>query len=231
MLSKRQAVSPRRRGQPTKRQRIIDAARRVFFREGFTNASIDAILAEACVSRQTIYNNFSGKEELFGIVLRDAQQGNNSEQDAKRIEKILADSDDLSRDLRDLGHRWVSTMLREDVVALRRLIITEWDRHPELLEEWKRPRRDLERALTRGIKQQVHRGVLDIEDADRAARQLILLVITEALTRSLYGMRRLSDTELSDIVDSGVDMWLRCYKCRPTPQAGSAPPPRRRSRP
>jgi TetR/AcrR family transcriptional regulator, mexJK operon transcriptional repressor len=215
MPSTRQAAPiSRPRGQPAKRQRIIDAARRVFFREGFTNASIDAILVEASVSRQTIYNNFSGKEELFDTVIRDAQGDDRNEPDAKSIEDVLANSNDLGRDLRDLGHRWVSAVLREDVVAMRRLIITEWDRHPELLETWKRPRRDVERALARGIKRQVQRGVLDIEDADRAASQLILLVITESLTRSLYGMRRLSDAELADIVGSGVDMWLRCYAVR-----------------
>jgi TetR/AcrR family transcriptional regulator, mexJK operon transcriptional repressor len=210
----RQAV-PKRRGQPNKRQNIVDAAKRVFFRDGFTNASIDAIVAEAGVSRQTIYNNFSGKEELFATVVRDARSDESAESDAASIEEILANSVDLGRDLRELGHRWVATVLREDVVALRRLIVAEWDRHPELLEEWKRPRRDLERALTRGIVHQAKRGALDIEDADRAARQLMLLVITESLTRSLYGMRRLSDAELDDIVGSGVDMWLRCYKARP----------------
>jgi AcrR family transcriptional regulator len=220
--SKRQPVSVKpSRGQPAKRQLIIDAAKRVFFREGFTNTSIDAIIAEARVSRQTIYNNFSGKEELFGIVVRDARRDDTNEPDAASIEAALANSNDLSRDLRDLGHRWVRAVLREDVIALRRLVITEWDRHPELLEAWKRPRRDAEQALTRGIVRQVQRGVLDIQDVDRAARQLVLLVITESLTRSLYGMRRLPEAELKEIVGSGVDMWLRCYASRPT-IAGSA---------
>uniref|UniRef100_UPI003A0FFCC8 TetR/AcrR family transcriptional regulator n=1 Tax=Frankia sp. Cr1 TaxID=3073931 RepID=UPI003A0FFCC8 len=41
-------------GRPDKRRAIIDAARRVFLCNGFTDTSVDAIAAEAGVSKQTI---------------------------------------------------------------------------------------------------------------------------------------------------------------------------------
>ena len=45
-----------RRGPESRRAAIIDAASRVFAREGFAGTGIDAIASEAGVSRQTIYN-------------------------------------------------------------------------------------------------------------------------------------------------------------------------------
>ena len=84
-----------------------------------------------------------------------------------------------------------------------------------LLASWKRPRpRTAARMLARGIAQQVAQGVLDIDDVGVAVHQLILLVITESLTRALYGMRKLATTEIRDIVGSGVDIGS-CY----SPQA------------
>lgn len=47
------------------RQRIIDAARTVFFREGYYGATIDQIVAEAGASRPTFYLHFRDKEEIL----------------------------------------------------------------------------------------------------------------------------------------------------------------------
>jgi TetR/AcrR family transcriptional regulator, mexJK operon transcriptional repressor len=213
--SQRQAaLQTRGRGQPNKRQKIIEAARAIFARDGFTNASVDTIAAEADVSKQTIYNNFEGKEALFEAAVLAGEKATQSEPDAAGLEETVANSNDLDRDLRELGQHWIASVLREDVAAFRRVILAEWDRHPDLLSSWKRPRPELRRALARGIGRQVERGVLEIDDVDLAARQLILLVITEALTRALYGMRKLSTREIGDIVGSGVAMWLRCYRVR-----------------
>lgn len=202
-------------GQPAKRRAIIDAATRVFLRNGFTNTSVDAIAAEAGVSKQTIYNHFGDKEGLFHTVIR-AAQSDASAMPAADLEGALAESNDLDRDLREVGRRWVRGVLREDIAALRRLVIAELPRHPKLLEEWARPRPALELALTRAVERQTRRGVLDVPDADLASRQLVLLLITESLTRALYGLRELSDAEVDEIVDNGVEMWLRCYRVRPT---------------
>lgn len=202
-------------GQPAKRQAIIDAALRVFLRNGFTDTSVDAIAAAAGVSKQTIYNHFGDKERLFATVVETAQR-DASPQAEPDLEDKLANSEDLDRDLRALGRSWVRVALAEDVAALRRLVIAEWARHPQLLADWARPRPQMERALARAIQHQAQRGVLDVPDATLAARQLILLVITESLTRAFYGLRQLSKAEADEIVDTGIDMWLRCYRSRPT---------------
>lgn len=213
------AGPPQRRKQPAKRQAIIDAAKRVFLTQGFADSSVDAIAAAATVSKQTIYNHFGGKEALFRAVVRAVQGDSAADFHEDGLEERLAASADLRGDLRELGRRWVAAVLREDVAALRRLVIAEQDRHPWLFDEWQQPRPALERALRGAISRQAERGALDVPDVGLAVDQLLLVVITEALTRAAYGRRALTEAEAGQIVDNGVEMWLRAY--RPvSPSAG-----------
>ena len=72
----------------------------------------------------------------------------------------------------------------------------------------------MENALARAIQQQARRGALDVPDPALAAHQLMLLIITESLTRAPYGLRKLADAEADEVVDTGIEMWLRCYRSR-----------------
>jgi AcrR family transcriptional regulator len=55
------------RGQRT-RQQILDAARRVFERMGYTDAGIDEIVAEAGLARGSFYTYFPSKMEVFKVL-------------------------------------------------------------------------------------------------------------------------------------------------------------------
>lgn len=48
------------------RQRLLDAARDVFYREGYYGATVDQIVEEAGASRPTFYLHFKDKEEVLG---------------------------------------------------------------------------------------------------------------------------------------------------------------------
>src|SRR5580700_551953 len=58
-------------GTGPKGEAISSAARRLFLREGYERTSVDAIAAEAGVSKRTIYNRYGDKETLFLSVLRE----------------------------------------------------------------------------------------------------------------------------------------------------------------
>jgi len=53
-----------------KRSAVIEAARRVFAEKGY-NASMEQVAFEAEVSKQTIYNQFGSKEQLFNAMIDD----------------------------------------------------------------------------------------------------------------------------------------------------------------
>jgi AcrR family transcriptional regulator len=75
------AVKPtgRRRGRPrvdeldagTARTLLLEAAARVFTERGYRGATVDAILAEAGLSKGAFYWHFSSKEELFHELLQE----------------------------------------------------------------------------------------------------------------------------------------------------------------
>jgi AcrR family transcriptional regulator len=56
---------------PERCRRILDAARSHFYAHGPQRASVNAIAAEAGVSKMTIYSHFASKEWLFKAVVRD----------------------------------------------------------------------------------------------------------------------------------------------------------------
>jgi AcrR family transcriptional regulator len=66
-MSPRQPPTRPRRGERRliTRAHLLDAAERVFAREGFRGASVDAIALEAGYSSGALYSNFKGKEDLF----------------------------------------------------------------------------------------------------------------------------------------------------------------------
>jgi AcrR family transcriptional regulator len=52
------------------RRKIVESARRLFNRQGFTGVSIDEIMAEAGLTRGGFYNHFNTKEELYAEVVQ-----------------------------------------------------------------------------------------------------------------------------------------------------------------
>ena len=54
---------------PPPRERILQAARELFYRDGINAASVDAIAAAAGTNKMTLYRHFSSKDELVAAYL------------------------------------------------------------------------------------------------------------------------------------------------------------------
>jgi AcrR family transcriptional regulator len=52
------------------RQELVDAAERLFLRDGFHATSVDAVADEAGYTKGAVYSNFASKEELFLALYR-----------------------------------------------------------------------------------------------------------------------------------------------------------------
>ncbi len=72
-MAERQATGRPRRGERRliTRAQLLDAAERVFARDGLRGASVDAIALEAGYSSGAVYSNFKGKEDLFLTLLEE----------------------------------------------------------------------------------------------------------------------------------------------------------------
>lgn len=56
------------------RQRLIDTATRLFYEEGIHSVGVDRIIADAEVTRATLYKQFGGKENLVLAYLRNEDE-------------------------------------------------------------------------------------------------------------------------------------------------------------
>ena len=56
------------------RQRLLDAADRLFYSEGFRAVGIDRIIAESGVAKMTLYSHFRSKDDLILAVLRHREE-------------------------------------------------------------------------------------------------------------------------------------------------------------
>lgn len=63
----------------SRREELVDAAARVFAREGFHSTGIDRLLSEAGVAKMTLYNHFKSKDELIAAALERASESHFAE--------------------------------------------------------------------------------------------------------------------------------------------------------
>jgi AcrR family transcriptional regulator len=108
MLSSMSPVKPTRT-RPTRgevRDRILDAASKVFAAEGFAGATIDAIGQAAGFTKGAVYSNFGSKDELF-LALLDREFELRGEQISTALESggdTAAAARALSRSVLDSVH-------------------------------------------------------------------------------------------------------------------------------
>ena len=208
------------RGQCAKRLSILEAAGEVFCREGFSGASIDEIAAEACVSRQTIYNHYREKETLFMAVVDDVMTRANG-----MLFSILStfpdNTDNLESDLTGFIYRLnKNCVCNHDGRFLRKLVQTEGERHPHLFASWRQqgPLK-ITNALAALFARLSINGALQIEDFDVAARQFMALGNADLQMLLLFGETP-TDEQIESAARNAVRTFLKAYgKPQPSREA------------
>lgn len=216
-----------RGGTADKRTAILGAARKVFGRDGFARASIDAIAAEAGASTRTLYNHFGGKEALFTETVT-ASASEVAAAQIAMVSKHLDDATDLESALVALGYDWVTSSVRDqfaDHFAIVRQINAEAAHFPPAsLQAWREagPRR-VHRALAARFERLQEDGRLRVATPERAAYHFAVLISSEVHERTFGGAAPLEDTDLREIVTDGVHAFLTGYLPRDQgPSSGSA---------
>ncbi|MDX2592102.1 MULTISPECIES: TetR/AcrR family transcriptional regulator [Streptomyces] len=72
------------------RARLLDTATRIFYAEGIHSVGVDRIIAEAKVTRATLYRHFKGKEELILSYLQQADHAIRGQVAAIRAQGLSA---------------------------------------------------------------------------------------------------------------------------------------------
>jgi TetR/AcrR family transcriptional regulator, mexJK operon transcriptional repressor len=209
----RAALDPEQGRSARKRRAILDAASAAFLRSGYLGTSMDEIAAQAAVSKQTVYKHFADKQTLFTEIVT----GTVDQISDPNFEEVLglADSDDVAADLGTLARRQLARVMQPRVLQLRRLVIGEADRFPELGRFFydRGPGRTVD-ALARAFERLAQRRVLALEDAALAAAHFNWLIMSIPLNQAmLLGDGELpSAAELDRYADAGVRVFLAAYQ-------------------
>jgi len=195
-----------------KRRAILEAATTVFLRQGYLGTSMDEVAALAAVSKQTVYKHFADKESLFTEIVTGAVD---AVSDPHHEDVLgLGDSADVEADLRALAERQLERVMQPRLLALRRLVIGEAGRFPELGRAYyeRGAGRTIE-ALASAFEQLAARGTLRVEDPQLAAAHFNWLVMSIPLNAAMLGGTDDPATaaELDRYADAGVRAFVRAY--------------------
>jgi AcrR family transcriptional regulator len=191
------------------KERILDAAQRIFLERGFQSASIDEIAELAPASKPTIYAHFPGKEALFAAVVARVING------LTNFEGYTPEGRTVQDKLTSLGTAIVERFI-EDTVGITRATIAEAQRLPELsrhVHDAARNRAanavsellsDVTHALPRRSK-----GPFDTKRSVGTAQIFMDLILLPMLIRSLMGdQTKALRKELPSFVHERVNFFL-----------------------
>jgi TetR/AcrR family transcriptional repressor of mexJK operon len=198
-----------------KRRAILEAATTLFLRNGYRGTSMDEIAALAGVSKQTVYKGFAGKESLFSEIVTSAVDEAADRVQAEVLK--LQDSGDVEADLRVMARQLLGMVMQPRILQLRRLVIGEAGRFPELGRTFyeQGPGRTIA-VLAAVFERLAARGVLQLDDPPLAAAHFNWLVMSIPLNQAmLLGEDEPpASAELTRYADAGVRAFLAAYARR-----------------
>lgn len=190
---------------------IVQAATTAFVRKGYDGTSMEEIATKAGVSKQTIYKHFTDKETLFGeVVTSSAARANDI---VEAVTTLLSKDKFMEGGLRQLGHLLIDMFMDKDLLRLRRLIIANADRMPQLGRSWYE--NGFERmidSMANCFQELTNQGLLKTPDPQLAASHFFGLLLWIPMNEAMFtGSVRRSEAELGRHADASVDSFLALY--------------------
>ena len=112
--------------------------------------------------------------------------------------------------LTELGHSEGRLLSCPEVMATTRMVMSEVLRSPELVEE-NQEKTDFKEAFETMLREAAADGQLRVEDPRQAAEEFISLIKGKAFWPVVFGAPVVTEQEMSQIVDSSVEMMMRRY--------------------
>lgn len=194
-----------------KRQDILDAAAEVFLTQTYLGATMDQVAARAGVSKQTVYKHFKDKESLFTEIITAA--GTGIDEMVRSVAEALDDVTDLHAGLTALGRQLLTGITRPEVLALRRLVIGETSRFPDLGRQYyEQGFARVLASLAACLQRLVDRRVLRPHDTTMAADQFAGLVLWIPLNHAVFTGDRLSTRDLNRYATAAATTFMAAYR-------------------
>ncbi|MEV4833189.1 TetR/AcrR family transcriptional regulator [Nonomuraea sp. NPDC049486] len=196
-----------------KRRAILDAATEVFLQNGYLGASMDEVAAKAAVSKQTVYKQFADKKHLFTEIIlgTTAQLMDGFRQVATDLDRAT----DARQALHDLARALLANLTQPDVLRLRRLVIAEADRFPDISGAWfEHGFHQSLVMLGETLRRLEDRGLLrNLPDQTLAAYQFAGLVMYKPMNQVMFAGTPAGPAaeELESIAGQAVEVFLAAY--------------------
>lgn len=216
MVDNTKAITPTAPGNGAKRQTrriyirksdiVLEAAERVFLREGFAATSMDQVAEEAGVSKRTVYSNFSSKELLFAAVI--SQRCAAVVPDSRKV--ALAMTQPLEQGLQTLAVAFLKGVLDPAQIEFYQTVIAAVRRRPEIGKiMYEGPIARSQQTFAEYLGAQAAAGTLALDDANIAAAQLIALLKTNVHMKLLFGRpARIGPAFLTRSVQASIKLFL-----------------------
>jgi TetR/AcrR family transcriptional repressor of mexJK operon len=193
-----------------KRQAILSAAETLFLEHGYLGTTMDQIAALAVVSKQTVYKHFADKERLFIEIVTTTV----TEISDPVADEVLAlqQSESVEEDLRRLASTLLTRVMQPRLLALRRLVIGESGRFPELGRAFyeRGPGRTIA-ALAVVFERLAAGGALTLGDPLVAAGHFNWLVMSAPINQAMLLGALERPVDLEAIATAGVAAFLAAY--------------------
>ena len=199
-------------GRPSKgeeqqsRDRLLDAALKLFLEHGYGNLSMETIARDARVSLRTLYRLFGGKAGLFGALIRRCSD---------QFISSLADDYPFEQALLLFARQFLFRVTRPDVIRMRAILIGESPRFPDLATQFYQqgPSRTLDH-LTLFFKRHQQTGKIIDTDPRFLAEQFISALRGESMQRLQLGLELPpEESEIDAWVDKVTHLFFQ--GCRP----------------
>jgi AcrR family transcriptional regulator len=178
---------------------ILRAASRLFARYGFKKTSMDEIAQRARVSKATIYQHFSGKEEIFAVAVREKSEElvqsliqaiNSAETHEDKIRGFVAARISLIEEQRKL-RRMSDEVLRENLPLVDEARQAFFNREVRLFQL----------VLEKGQEA----GQFHLE----RPRQVALLFLSALRGLEVLLLGDQDTTEIQEGIDESLGLWIR----------------------
>lgn len=199
-----------------KQEDLLEGALRVFARDGYTRAGIQALANEAQVSTRTIYNQYGNKSALFrAVIVHSATRV--AERQIVVADAAFTAEGSLRERLIDFGTAWAAEdpTSRNHFAMIKQVNAEIEHIEPDALAAWRAagPLR-VRDAVASHLGALDARGELAVDDTDLAAVHLIQLTagaVEEMSAEEMSADERDRRSGASEIIRRGVDVFLAAY--------------------
>jgi len=167
-----------------RQQKFLETAEELFLTIGYANTSVNEVVRIAGGSLVTLYRIFGNKLGLFEAVFRKKTMTFFEE-----LDEGVVWSDDVQSSLMSFGSHMQSVILREDGIAIYRLVLMENNADQQEIQRiyYKYGPQVAIGMLAKYLKKQIEANKIQVDNAELAAAQFMEMIKGPFVNRLIFG--------------------------------------------